>query len=106
MDSDRGAQPERTVLAWRRTSLALAGAGIAVGRLALDDLGIGAVIIGTLAVAFAVASAWSAELWYRTTAGGRSARNGVTSIVLMTLTVAVSTFGAAIYLATRAVTRA
>jgi uncharacterized membrane protein YidH (DUF202 family) len=36
---DRGAQPERTALAWSRTSLALVGAGLACVKLAPTVLG-------------------------------------------------------------------
>jgi hypothetical protein len=43
---DRGAQPERTVLAWIRTTLALAGAGLLCVRLAPSRVGaiLGAVV--------------------------------------------------------------
>lgn len=36
---DRGAQPERTALAWSRTSLSLVGAGLACVKLAPTALG-------------------------------------------------------------------
>ena len=40
----RGMAPERTALAWSRTGLALLGAGLIVGRLALSSLGLAVVV--------------------------------------------------------------
>lgn len=43
--------PERTALAWSRTGLALLGAGLLVGRLALGSLGLAVVLPVVLALA-------------------------------------------------------
>ena len=46
-------QPERTLLAWRRTALSLFAAGLLVAELAVRDLGtvaLAATLIGTAAV--------------------------------------------------------
>ena len=47
----RGMAPERTALAWSRTGLALLGAGLLVGRLALGSLGLAVVVPLALALA-------------------------------------------------------
>jgi putative membrane protein len=61
---DPGLQPERTLLAWRRTALAL-GVGSAVGaRLALPVLGSGAVVVGVLGVLAALVSYVAASRRY------------------------------------------
>ena len=46
----RGMAPERTALAWSRTGLALLGAGLIVGRLALSSLGLAVVVALALAL--------------------------------------------------------
>ncbi len=47
----RGMAPERTALAWTRTGLALLGAGLLIGRLALGSLGLAVVVPVALALA-------------------------------------------------------
>lgn len=64
---DAGLQPERTLLAWRRTALALAVIGAVGIRMAVDDLGVTAVVVGAGAVIVAAVSYVSATRRYRTT---------------------------------------
>lgn len=64
---DPGLQQERTVLAWRRTGLALVIGSLTVGRLTMDTLG-AAVLVP--AVITAVLAAWVVGATLR---GGRSA---------------------------------
>lgn len=51
---DRGLQPERTELAWRRTSLALAVAGLASMRVFPPVLGSWSIAVGVAGLALAV----------------------------------------------------
>jgi len=62
---DRGLQPERTLLAWRRTALAL-GVGSLVGaRLALPVLGAIALVAGLVGACAALAAYLAASVRYR-----------------------------------------
>jgi uncharacterized membrane protein YidH (DUF202 family) len=62
---DSGLQPERTLLAWRRTALALAlASGIAI-RLTVGTFGSLAVAVGTCGLVCAVVAYISATLRYR-----------------------------------------
>jgi putative membrane protein len=63
---DRGLQAERTALAWRRTSLALAVAAAGAGRLAAPALGALALALAGLGLLQAVAVGWRAARRYRT----------------------------------------
>ena len=72
---DPGLQAERTALAWRRTSLALAVAAVGAGRLAAPTLGVLAFALAGLGLVQAVAVGWRAARRYRAvhrtpTAGG------------------------------------
>lgn len=60
---DRGLQPERTLLAWRRTALALAVGG-AIGLRLSSHLGLGAVIVGIVCIVAAVGTGISAGWRY------------------------------------------
>ena len=67
---ERGLQQERTVLAWRRTGLALAAGSLVVARLLLPDVGPALVVPGLVAAALAV---WVVR---RTVHRGRHAIDG------------------------------
>jgi uncharacterized membrane protein YidH (DUF202 family) len=62
---DPGLQGERTLLAWRRTALALGVASAVEARLALPVLGAGAVVVGVLGVLGAAAAYVAAGRRYR-----------------------------------------
>ncbi|WP_432561700.1 DUF202 domain-containing protein [Kineococcus sp. SYSU DK003] len=51
---DPGLQPERTALAWRRTSLSLLAVSLGAARVLPTQLGTGAVVLGLLGAAWAV----------------------------------------------------
>jgi uncharacterized membrane protein YidH (DUF202 family) len=62
---DAGLQAERTALAWRRTSLALAVAAVGAGRLAAPGLGPVAVALAGLGLLQALAVSVTAQRGYR-----------------------------------------
>ena len=62
---DAGLQPERTLLAWQRTCLALA-VGVAVGaRLSLPALGAASIVLGVTGIALVALAWWGATHRYR-----------------------------------------
>lgn len=62
---DAGLQPERTLLAWRRTTLAFAlGSALAV-RLTAESAGVASVAFGILGVVFALVAFGVASRRYR-----------------------------------------
>ena len=71
---DPGLQAERTALAWRRTSLALAVAAVGAGRLAAPTLGRLAFALAGLGLLQAVAVGWRAVRRYRTARRAPDAR--------------------------------
>lgn len=62
---DRGAQPERTLLAWRRTALSITVASAVLVRLAAEEYGLTAVLIGAFGIALSLFSYFAASLRYR-----------------------------------------
>lgn len=58
-EGDAGLQPQRTELAWRRTSLALLGAAVAAVKVLEPVLGPGAVLVGVVGIVLAAVLAWS-----------------------------------------------
>lgn len=62
---DRGLQPERTLLAWRRTTLSAAVIGAVGVRVMAGELGWPVVIVGGLAVGLSLLAYLSAGRRYR-----------------------------------------
>jgi len=62
---DPGLQPERTLLAWRRTALSLAVGSVVGARLALPALGHVAVVVGLLGAVAALTTYTAASHRYR-----------------------------------------
>lgn len=62
---DVGLQPERTLLAWRRTCLALGLASAVIVRFAAAAIGLPAVFLGLTGIAFSTASYILATTRYR-----------------------------------------
>lgn len=74
---DAGLQPERTLLAWRRTALALGVAAVVAARLTLAVIGIAGVLVGLLGVIAALAAYVFAARRYRSVHAGLSAGRAV-----------------------------
>lgn len=62
---DPGLQPERTLLAWRRTCLSFALASLVGARFTIDALGVFAVVVGVLGAGLAAAAYFAAAAGYQ-----------------------------------------
>jgi uncharacterized membrane protein YidH (DUF202 family) len=62
---DKGLQPERTILAWRRTGLAIAVGGCFAARLMPEALGAWSLAVGLLVLVCAAATLVAAERRFR-----------------------------------------
>lgn len=72
---DPGLQPERTLLAWRRTCLAFAAGSLVAMRFAAETVGLFAVLIGIVGAGLSVAAYLAAMVGYRR-ANAALARDG------------------------------
>lgn len=98
---DPGLQPERTLLAWRRTCLALAVGSAIVVRFAGEAIGVFAAILGIAGVATAAAGYVRASMRYRRaheglTDSGQLPIDGL-ALALVTATLLLIATGAAAY---------
>lgn len=95
---DPGLQPERTLLAWRRTCLAFVVASAALGHLAARPLGIVAVVLWAIGIVFALAAFWTAETRYHSTHRSlhHSGRTGTDALPLALAAAAALALGVAI----------
>ena len=90
---DPGLQPERTLLAWRRTCLAVGVGGLLFIRFAVAELGIWAVLLGLIGLALAAAGYVDAARRYRRLnarlASGRSHPSPAVPVTLTAASVAI-----------------
>jgi Domain of unknown function (DUF202) len=80
---DRGLQPERTELAWRRTGLAVATASVIGSRALEPALGAGAVVLGALGLVLAVVLLAGATRRARSRRVGRRPGGGLLAAVVL-----------------------
>lgn len=69
MTTPPGLAPERTVLAWQRSALALAAATIVVGRLTWGSVGIIALVVVALGLGHTAVIFVTAQRYYRNRTG-------------------------------------
>ncbi|CAN5313691.1 hypothetical protein BH09ACT2_BH09ACT2_03800 [soil metagenome] len=93
MPFDPGLQPERTLLAWRRTCLSLAVSGLLLVRFGASELGLLAVAAGLASVILAAMAYADAARRYRIVHrhlnSGRALPSGAIPITLAAASVAV-----------------
>lgn len=106
---DRGLQAERTLLAWRRTALSLALAGVIAVRFTVEELGPLGVAAGSLGALLAVAVAGAAHLRYRATHTelhrSGTLRHGAVLVALLCLAVLLIGLLAAAFVLVRVIVR-
>ncbi|WP_105566269.1 DUF202 domain-containing protein [Microbacterium halophytorum] len=99
---DQGLQPERTLLAWRRTCLSFALASVVLTHYTAQEFGVIAVILGLLGAGFAATSYFLASHGYRRVHESLHARGATggdgTPFLLATLAVLAIGASAAVYL--------
>lgn len=99
---DPGLQPERTLLAWKRTCLALGLSAVVAVRFAAETLGPFVTVLGAVGIAAALASYLASAHRYRTAQAalkdtGRIPVDGA-ALGLLTVTLLVTGSAAAVYL--------
>ena len=87
-EPDLGDQEERTMLAWRRTALSLAAAGVLAGHLTMDRAGCGLVAAALVSLAVVVAFCWLGPR-PRVASAGAALVAGVVVIGVLSLVAAV-----------------
>lgn len=94
---DPGLQPERTLLAWRRTCLSFAVASILVARYTIEEFGFIGLLLGVASAGLAVAAYVSASVGYRRVhdALHSHGRTGEDGLPFLLATLAVLALGAA-----------
>ncbi|MCP2339803.1 DUF202 domain-containing protein [Actinomadura rupiterrae] len=94
---DPGAQPERTSLAWTRTTVAFMAAGLLCVRLAPDDLGtaLAAVAVFGLAALHARRTSWQRRKRGRRLRAGESVADPGSILLLTSVTVLLGLMGIA-----------
>jgi uncharacterized membrane protein YidH (DUF202 family) len=91
-----GVSKERTALAWTRTALALMATALVAGRIALDRLGVLAVVLTAVAVPLAATVLVAAARRYRASLRANSPKpDGRLLALVSTLVVVLAVTGAA-----------
>lgn len=102
---DAGLQPERTLLAWRRTCLSIGVGGLLFVRFAVAELGVLAVVMGLAGLVLAAAGYVDAARRYRRVhghlTGGRELPSGAVPVALVAASVAVFALACGVWLVVR-----